>query len=85
MADLPSAGTGKGGPGREATQALAGRIDGEEEIARKVIGAHAGRRHMTKIEVARRSVAVRRACGMEFADSGDRQDSGANRQGGCSF
>ena len=46
----------------------------EEEIASKVIGAHAGRRHMTKIDLARLTIATMKACGMEHAQSGDRRD-----------
>ena len=46
----------------------------EEEIARDVIGAHEGRRHMTKAQMAAVNVAVKRACGLAFAEPGDRQD-----------
>ena len=40
----------------------------EEEIAKKVIGAHRGRRHRTKIDMARLTVATMEACGMERRD-----------------
>ena len=46
----------------------------EEEIARDVIGAHEGRRHMTKADMAAANVRVKRACGLQFAEPGDRQD-----------
>ncbi|MYE01166.1 MAG: hypothetical protein F4Y03_07770, partial [Alphaproteobacteria bacterium] len=46
----------------------------EEEIARKVIGAHTGRRHMTQIDIARLTIETMKACGMEHAAKGDRRN-----------
>lgn len=37
----------------------------ERDVARKVIGAHAGRRHMTQIDIARLTIETMKACGME--------------------
>ena len=56
----------------------------EAGIARKVIGAHSGRRHLTKIEIARHTVATMEACGMKFAEPGDRRNSGERSQGDSS-
>ena len=50
----------------------------DEEIARKIIGAHEGRRHLTKLERAKFVVATMQAVGMEFREEGRPQKPAQN-------
>ena len=60
--------------GIEPTVTLA--PDHPDWIANKIIGAHAGRRHLSKIEIARLAVETKLSCGLAFAGKGDRSTPG---------
>ena len=47
--------------------------DHPDWIANKIIGAHAGRRHLSKIEIARLAIETKISCGLAFAGPGDRR------------
>ena len=49
-----------------------------ERIAQVVIGKHQARRHLTKKELADGAVATMKACGMEYAEPGDRRQTAQN-------
>ena len=46
----------------------------DDEIAHKIIGAHAGRRHLPKVQLARLIVETKLACGVKFAGEAGEDD-----------
>ena len=49
-------------------------------VSDKVIGAHSGRRHLGKRDIARLAVETKLACGLVFAGKGDRSTPGQSAQ-----
>ena len=45
-------------------------------VSDKVVGAHSGRRHLSKLDIARLAVETKIACGLAFAGKGDRSTPG---------